>query len=70
MDFLKKFIVEFYGSISMAKFLWLTRPAVSATCTIKSKIPATVGVPEMVPVAAPRLNPLGSAGELVGIDQV
>ena len=35
-------------------------PRLSFTCTVNAKAPLTVGVPEMMPVAAEILNPGGN----------
>ena len=41
---------------SMASF-----PVALAALTVKSNVPASVGVPEITPVASPRVNPSGNA---------
>jgi hypothetical protein len=38
--------------------------AASVTCTVNETVPAVVGVPEITPVVATRLNPAGSAPAL------
>ena len=42
--------------------------AASVTCTVNDTVPVVVGVPEITPVDATRLNPVGNEPEL--IDQV
>ncbi len=39
-------------------------PVISATCTVKLKVPDAVGAPVIVPVAVFRESPLGNAPEL------
>jgi hypothetical protein len=39
--------------------------AASVTCTVNETVPAVVGVPEINPVDAVRLNPAGSAPILI-----
>ena len=37
----------------------------SVTCTVKPNVPAVVGVPEIAPVLAAKLNPVGSEPALM-----
>jgi hypothetical protein len=39
--------------------------SVSMTVAVRLKVPLAVGVPETMPVAAPRLSPVGRAPEVI-----
>jgi hypothetical protein len=48
--------------------VWTGDP-LSMTVTVKLKVPEVVGLPEMVPLFAPRVSPAGSE-ELPASDQI
>ena len=57
------------GLLMVMEKVWVAVPAaLSVTCMVKLTVPATVGVPEMTPVEALRLNPAGN--EPIDTDQV
>ena len=48
-----------FAAIVMEKPCWAEGPVISVTNTKKGYVPATVGVPEIVPVAGPQISPGG-----------
>jgi hypothetical protein len=50
--------------VSATDFVWAGLP-LSLTVTVKLDVPLAVGVPEIAPVEAARLSPVGSVPELV-----
>lgn len=54
-------VTEGGGATVILKALLDVTDLVSVTCTVKLLVPLTVGTPEMTPVPAASVNPVGAA---------
>ena len=53
-----------YGEVTTSvNDCWAESPLASVTCTLNVAVPAAVGVPLIVPLAAPKVSPDGRAPE-------